>query len=546
MGHPLSDPWVLGLAASHNGAACLMHGHRIVAAIQEERLTRRKYAPLVPAREFRALDYVLDAAGIAVADLDLVVLCPLQPPSAPFNNLGLHPRLGTRPRVTISHHLGHAIGAHACSGFSDSMVLVVDAMGSRVDDLPEGERAVIRGSAIGREVVSIYRASGATVTPVEKHVAAHPDVDDDGDVRPRMFSYSSLGFMYQTVAEQVFGSWHDSGKLMGLAAHGSATIPESDYFSVVDGALRFEDHVPRKFRHADRWPERRAEYTDLAASTQAALESGLGVFVDRAAHNSSVRHLCYAGGVALNVTANERLLYRGGRFDDVFVMPAAEDCGTAIGAAFHGVWHLTSEHRPLRVPDDFLGRPHGTYPAGGARAKADAAEVADLLASGAIVGWFEGGSEFGPRALGHRSILADPRRADVRARLDAIKRREAFRPYAPAILEERAAEWFDLGETSATSPLMLRAPAFLPGRRALVPAVVHVDGTGRVQTVPSGAGGLRDVLQAFEAATGVPIVLNTSLNARGQPMVETPDEALALLREIQLDACVVDGRVYMR
>lgn len=158
--------------------------------------------------------------------------------------------------------------------------------------------------------------------------------------------------------------------------------------------------------------------------------------------------------------------------------------------------------------------------------------------------WF--GSEFGPRALGHRSILADPRCREVKTRLDAIKRREAFRPYAPAILEERAAEWFDLGETSSTSPLMLRAPDFLPGRLRPVPAVVHIDGTGRVQTVPRGAGGLRDVIEAFEAATGVPIVLNTSLNARGEPIVETPDEALALLQEIQLDACVVDGRVYRR
>ena len=536
----MSDPWVLGLAASHNGAACLMHGHRIVAAIQEERLTRQKYASLVPAREFLALDYLLDAAGVTVDDIDLVVLCPLQPPTAPFNNLALHPRLGARPRITISHHLGHATGAYACSGFSDAMVLVVDAMGSRVADLPAREREAVRGPARGREVLSIYRASGATLTPVEKHVAEHPDVDEGKDHRPRMFPFSSLGFMYQTVAEQVFGNWHDSGKLMGLAAHGHVTIPEADYFSIVDDEVRFEDRVPHRFRHTDRWPDRRTEYADLAASTQTALERGLGVFVERAARLAGAARLCYAGGVALNVTANERLLYRGGRFDDVFVMPAAEDCGTAIGAAFHGVWHLMGEHRPHRLHDDFLGRPYG------AGAADVAAEVADLIASGAIVGWFEGGSEFGPRALGHRSILADPRRPDVKARLDAVKRREAFRPYAPAVLEERAAEWCDLGRAAATSPLMLRAPRFLPGRGALVPAVVHVDGSGRLQTVPRDAGGLRAVIEAFEATTGVPIVLNTSLNARGQPMVETPDEALALWQEIQLDACVVDGRVYRR
>jgi len=283
VGHALSEPWVLGIAASHNGAVCLMHGPRIVVAIQEERRTREKYAPLVPAREFRALDYVLDAAGIGANDLDLVVLCPLQPPSAPLNDLSRHPALRSRPRLVISHHLGHAAAAYGCSGQAEATVLVVDAMGSRVDHLTEAERHAITGPAVGREVVSIYRARGAELTAVEKHVAVHPDVDLGGDPRPRMFPFSSLGFMYQTVAEQIFGSWHDAGKLMGLAAHGKPTIPVSDFLSVEDGRLRFADLVPQRFRHTDRWPEHGDEYADLAASTQAALEAGLALFVDRAA-----------------------------------------------------------------------------------------------------------------------------------------------------------------------------------------------------------------------------------------------------------------------
>jgi carbamoyltransferase len=540
VGHAVSDPWVLGLAASHHGAVCLMHGHQIVAAIQEERLTREKYAPLAPARGFRGLHYVLDAAGIGVDDLDLVVLCPLQPPSAPLNDLWRHPTLGSRPRMVISHHLGHAAAAYGCSGYPEATVLVVDAMGSRVEDLADDERDVVTGPATGREVMSIYRARGASLTAIEKHAARHPDVDDDGDDRPRMFPFASLGFMYQTVAEQIFGSWHDSGKLMGLAAHGEATAGVDDFLSTEGGQLRFADIVPKRFRHLDRWPARQREYADLAASTQSALEEGLAFYIDLAAARGQSRNFCYAGGVALNILANERLLYRGYRFDDVFVQPAAEDCGTAIGAALCGVWRLTGEHRPQRVPTDFLGKSYG------AGAAAHAAEVARLLADGAVVGWFDGGAEFGPRALGHRSLLADPRRQDTKPRLDRIKHREPFRPYAPAILEEHAPGWFDLGPTSPVSPLMLRAPRFLAGRAGEVPAVVHVDGSGRVQTVPPEAGGLRRVIDAFHALTGVPMVLNTSLNQRGQPMVETPDEAIALCQSMDLDACVVDARLCRR
>jgi carbamoyltransferase len=182
----LSGPWVLGIAASHNGAVCLMRGHTIVAAIQEERLTRRKYAPLVPpASDFRGLDYVLTTAGIAASDIDLVVVCPLQPPSTASNDLGRHPVLRSRPRLIIPHHLGHATAAYACSGFSDATILVVDAMGSRVEDLPEAERNAIVGARAGRETISIYRASGTKMVPIEKHAASHPEVDPRSDPRPR-------------------------------------------------------------------------------------------------------------------------------------------------------------------------------------------------------------------------------------------------------------------------------------------------------------------------------------------------------------------------
>ena len=242
----MSDPWILGLAASHNGAACLLHGDRIVAAIQEERLTRVKRAPLNPSTPFLALPYVLNAAGISVDDLDLVVLCPLQSPTLPSNDLDAHPTLAKVPRLTIAHHYGHAMGAYVASGFQESAICVVDAMGSRVDDLPPNEREVIVGlptdlnrpehpGCEARELVSFYDAHDGVLTPLEKRVSGHDLFDPGEDYRPRMMSFCGLGVMYMAVAQQIFGHWGDSGKLMGLAPHGKVTYPVDAFWRLEEG-----------------------------------------------------------------------------------------------------------------------------------------------------------------------------------------------------------------------------------------------------------------------------------------------------------------------
>lgn len=503
----MSDPWVLGLAASHGGAACLMRGHRIVCAIQEERLTRVKHAPLAPAREFRALDYLLDAAGITVDDLDLVVCCPLQSPRG-ASDVSRHPRLSARPHAVISHHLGHAISAYACSGFADATVIVIDGMGSRLECLSDAERDVAIGPG-GREVMSIYRAFGHTVLPVEKHLGTQ-----------------SLGTMYQNAAEQVFGSWHDAGKLMGLAAYGTVRWPLSAFVEFDETRLRVRPDVVTD------------NHRDLAASVQAALEAGVGWLVHRARSLAPSPRLCYAGGVALNLPANERHLMRSG-FDDVFIQPAAEDAGTAIGAAYYGVWQLTGTHEPQRMDDDGWGRRYGEV-AGHAIDR-----VADLVAAHRLVGWFEGRAEFGPRALGHRSILANPCRAETKAALDRAKQREPFRPYAPAVLAPHAVDWFDTHGRPVDSPFMLRAVPFRVDQRPRVPVVVHVDGTGRLQTVTPDGGPFGALIDAVCQRTGVPMVVNTSFNERGQPIVETPGEALAAARRMGLDACVIDGALWL-
>ncbi|MBX3287561.1 MAG: hypothetical protein KF703_19600, partial [Actinobacteria bacterium] len=322
---------------------------------------------------------------------------------------------------------------------------------------------------------------------------------------------------------------------------------------------------------------------DLAASVQRLVEGAVDAMAARARELTGEDHLCLAGGVALNCVANGRLR-AAGTFADIWVQPAAGDAGSAVGAALsswhqvHGQPRATGGLDAMRgaflgprvLPDEvdrwFAGN-------GVAHRRLDSPEevarvVADELADGAIVGWFTGAMEFGPRSLGHRSILADPRSPTVRQELNLrVKGREGFRPFAPAVLAERSEEWFDLTGSSPymlfTAPVAaahrlevevepegLRERSELP--RSTIPACTHVDGSARVQTVDAGTNPeLHRLLAAFEARTGCPVLVNTSFNRAGEPIVATPDDALRTARAAGLDLlvvehCIVDLRAERR
>jgi carbamoyltransferase len=289
---------------------------------------------------------------------------------------------------------------------------------------------------------------------------------------------------------------------------------------------------------------------------QHALEDALLYLVRHIRELCSSDNLCYAGGVALNSVANERIIRESG-FRNVYIMPAAEDSGTAIGAAYHGLWQLTRHNSQRRILHDAPGR---TYSPADVAAVLDQAGVevvsssnvisdaVELLCDGKIIGWFDGGSELGPRALGQRSILCDPRRSDAKETLNRrVKMREGFRPFAPAVLLEEAANWFEFGDTTPESPFMLRVCEVSRERRDDVPAVVHVDGTGRLQTLTrENNGRFYELVKAFFARTGVPILLNTSFNRMGQPIVETPADAIACLLNTGLDCCVFEDRIAIK
>jgi carbamoyltransferase len=285
------------------------------------------------------------------------------------------------------------------------------------------------------------------------------------------------------------------------------------------------------------------EYCNIAAKVQAELEEAMLFLVGRLYERARCPNLCLSGGVALNSVANGRII-REGPFKRIFITPAAGDGGVAVGAALYGHYHFTGQMPCPHFRNDFLGKPYADAdmltalqqnPCVEFELQVDPALAAARdIAQGKIVGWFEGRSEFGPRALGHRSILCDPRDADMKDILNArVKFRESFRPYAASILDESVSEFFDL---HCPSPYMLVVADVLNSKRNVIPAVCHVDGTCRIQVVDNEYDGeYRCLVEKFGQLTGVPVVLNTSFNIRGEPIVESPQDALRCFLSTGID-----------
>lgn len=573
-----SKPWILGIGSSHNGAACLLHGAEIEVAIQEERLLRCKRAEHPAAFPSLAIAYCLNHAGLTAGQLDAVVTCASAPTRGDREDVYLNSQLQVgrnRSKVfTIPHHLGHAVAVYMLSGMCSAGVLVVDGNGSPYSELLESERAVIVPGqlefydapvrTIPREHISLYTITGDAVTPVEKHIASYAK---DMPKPKGIEEFQTLGDMYGFVGKQVFGGGAEStrdtrgfdlegaGKIMGLAPYGKPTIPTDDFYRITSRGFEFQEAVRLRFQQNDRWPACEKEYADLAASVQKALEEAV-LFICKRLRQSN-ENLCYAGGVALNSVANERIVREAG-FRDVFIMPAAEDSGTAIGAAYYGLWQLCGYSRRTRQVLDSMGKSYeareistaiqalpGFTPSKNSNS---VEEAANLLSQGRIVGWFQGGSELGPRALGQRSILCDPRSAEMKNIVNQkVKFRESFRPFAPMVLEEDVYEWFDVERPYGHSPFMLRVLPFRRERAHKVPAVVHVDGTGRVQTVSKEHQPLlHRLLSLFKKETGIPILLNTSFNIAGEPIVETPADALWCCLFTGMDACILQDHIVLK
>jgi carbamoyltransferase len=555
--HAGSKPtFVLGIGLSHNGAACLLKDGRIEVAIEKERLTRVKNDG---GNDRAAIDYCLSAAGIKQSDLAVIVQ------NANFGSFaygnqwyrGFRALSKMIPVVTISHHLAHACSAFFLSPFEEAAVLTVDGCGNAFEDCMDLDGAILAERPAGDlaslwfEKDSYYAASGTGLQPLYKDFSPFGRLGCDYPMHPTTTRHS-IGGLYAGASTYVFGNHGDLGKLMGLAPYGRPGTLKAEIFDVRDGRVFMNydwiDAFTDRVRSEPDFKARFQYFADVALMVQKEIERALLAVVRHRHRLHPVDNLCFAGGVALNAVANQRIL-RETPFKRVFVPPAADDSGLAVGCAYYGWHHVLQQRRILHDGTPFFGRRYGTADFDRV-AEAAATELvverpadmiaaaADLLAAGRTLAWFDGGSEFGPRALGHRSILADARRPELRDYINAnVKFREDFRPFAPSVLAEDAADYFEL---SGDSPYMLFVVSVREAWRDKIGAVVHVDGTARVQTVRrEGDPRFHALLSAFKERTSVGMLLNTSLNRRGEPLVETPAEALTLVRETGLHGLAI-------
>jgi len=598
---------ILGLSAYyHDSAACLLVDGRIVAAAQEERFTRKKHDAEFPAHAAR---YCLDAGGLSADRLDHVVF--YDKPLVKFERLfetyleyaprgfasfrkamplwigdrlwmseRIGKQLGFSGRILFSdHHESHAASAFYPSPYEEAAVLTMDGVG----EWATSSLGMGRGHRL--------------------------------DMQAELRFPHSIGLLYSAFT-YFCGFKVNSGeyKLMGLAPYGepkyAALIREKlvhvcedgsirldmDYFDFADRLRMTGEGFERLFGGPARAPESKLTQRemDLARSIQDVTEEIVLKMARHVKKTTGARYLCMAGGVALNCVANGRLR-EAGIFDDVWIQPAAGDAGGAVGAALsvwhrhlgmpresaekRGTWRLGRESLPPYedgMSGAFLGPSYPSkqietwlesrdYPFRTFPVSEIPGVVADLLASGKVVGLLQGRMEFGPRALGGRSILGDPRSPAMQSVMNLkIKFRESFRPFAPSVLREEAAKWFTFG---GDSPYMLLCADVVPEKRramtaeesalwgierlnvprSSIPAVTHVDHSARLQTVRRETNPVyHAILSAFQERTGCPVVVNTSFNVRGEPIVCTPEDAYRCFMRTAMDALVLENHVLVR
>ncbi len=544
---------ILGLTSpvSFNSAAAAVDGGRLVAAVEEERFVHLKHAPrLLPKL---SVDYCLKILESKLESLDAIAVGHEDPLGHFWGVLkaslrgeiehgrasaeqelafwtthlfGMRNLKGTfvpdKSRLRYyPHHLSHAASAFYCSGFEKAAIVSLDGRG-------------------GYESGMLATGEGKVIRPL-----AHIPIRQSWGLYYELFT-KALGFRHHS----------EEGKVMGLAAYGKpGLVPFVDLsgdFPRIDNAAMakyFSEIAWRK--PSDPITD---EHRDLAARCQHTLEEA-GLKIARwTLERSGTKNLCLAGGVALNCSMNGRL-WRDLPLDGIFVQPASSDSGTAIGAALLAHVELTGERPDSEMRHAYLGPDYSNAEIEDAIRKSKvtnwkksddiASDTAKLVADGKILAWMQGRMEIGPRALGGRSIVADPRRAEMKDIVNRqVKWREPWRPFAPSIQEERVAEYVS---HPVWSPFMIVAFQSLPEAHRRIPAAVHVDGTARVQTVSRATNPKYwDLLEAFRKLTGEAVVLNTSFNVKGQPIVNTPLEAISTLYSCGLDGLAIGDYLILK
>ncbi|HEX9988545.1 MAG TPA: carbamoyltransferase [Chloroflexia bacterium] len=566
--------YILGINAYHGGAsACLTRDGELVAAVEEERFSRIKYWAGFPVQ---AIWFVLGEAGIRPQDLDHIGIS--RNPTANLVKKALYaftrrPSLNmVRDRLNNSMKVGNLKTV-----FCERM---------------EVDPASLKAQFHNVEHHRAHMASAFFVSPFEE--AAIFSVDGMGDFVSTMWGAGksarmevggeinfphSLGNFYTAISQWLgFTKYGDEGKVMGLAPYGEPVYLDEmrkivrvqrdgtfeldlDYFAhdaegvtmtwgdgaptlgrVFSGKLTQVLGEPREPRTGIT-----KQHEDVAASLQAMLEEAEFALIRKLQRETGQKALCMAGGVALNSAFNGKILPNTD-FEDIYIQPAAGDAGTSLGVCYYIYHQVLGKPRTFVMNDAYTGPQYAGEEIEAALKRCglqfeslDESQLveraAELVAGGNVLGWFQGRMEWGPRALGNRSIIADPRRHDMKDILNArIKHREPFRPFAPSILQERVGEYFD---QTYPDPFMIKVYNVLPEKRDVIPAVTHVDGTGRLQTVDREHAPLYwKLINAFGEQTGVPVVLNTSFN-ENEPIVCAPQEAIECFMRTRMDALAI-------
>ena len=539
----------------HDSSACIVRDGELLFAVAEERISRIKHDAGFPRLAIRAcldfakvradqLDFVCQGwpAPHSVFAADLKCFLSGQYPATYLNILNsvrlyasmAHRNGGfrsftsyfgpTRAKMRfVPHHLSHAISAYSYSGLDNAAVVVMDGRGAW-------------------EASSIWYGHGGRLD----HVLTIPWPNSLGLFYAQFTQY--LGFVPNS----------DEWKVMGLAPYGHPEVNLNEFISInresyqVNAQLLLERSNGSSAIAKRLGPERKPEseidesFKNVAFAVQDACEVAMLALVKLATQKTNCRNVCLAGGVALNSKANGKI-QASGMVDHIFVQPAASDDGVALGAVLAPYLDNGGRlpMRPLRhaylgpeFTDGEIEKALRTYKLRAVKLDNVAATTADLLASGKIIGWFQGRMEFGPRALGGRSILADPRDPEMNAKVNnAVKFREWWRPFAPSMLREVAGEYL---EHACDSPFMILTNPVRPEKRGIIPSVTHVDGSARPQTVEKDVNPLYwDLINEFGKRTGVPVIMNTSFNLRGEAIVNTPTDAVRTFFSSGMDALVI-------
>jgi carbamoyltransferase len=493
------------------------------------------------------LNYLLDAGSIKLKDVDCVAYSYRHNDSARKYFRERNPNVEF---IVPEHHYSHACQAFLPSPFEEAAILVVDGQGVPLartgGDQLSGCLAYGKGTSI--------------------------DILRDLPVK------NSLGGMYAAFTKKIGFETNEEGKTMGLAPYG-----RPEYYDILRKELKFDTkefdvrnlhklikrgfrpeevlyQLPayaaflRKFKRRAKREEITDEHKNLAFAVQKLTEDVMIYLANWLHEKTGSKNLCIAGGVGLNCVANYQVLSKS-RFANIFIHPSSGDNGLAVGQALHVYNQLWGNPRTYIATSDSLGKSYseGQIQSAVKRHQADEKisvkefddlhELYDVMAAlidaGQITSWYQGRSEFGPRALGNRSILADPRRHDMKDILNSrVKFRESFRPFTPSVLAERSSEFFEM---DVESPFMLLAAFVKPGKAELIPAVTHVDNTARVQTVTRDVNErYYDLIKAFDKRTGIPMVLDTSFNVAGEPIVETPEDAIRCFLSTDIDVLCID------